>query len=105
MKFLRKLDRAIFPPGADPSWAWRRRMSFAGCGVLLWATVHAIAWTPDTARMVAILGFSVPGFVTNLGIYLGAAGVDAHLKRETDRKAEAVPVRTDAAVAAQGVKP
>lgn len=102
---LRKLDHAIFPPGSDPTWAWRRRMSFAGCAVFLWSIVYAIVWTADTARMTSILGFSVPGFSATLATYLGLAGLDAHLKRETDRKAEAVPVRTEAAVAAQGTTP
>lgn len=104
MKFWRRLDRAILPP-SDPKWAWRRRMAFAGCAVQLWAIVYAVAFTPDTARMTSILGFMVPGFAVNLGTYLGIAAVDAHNERETDRKAQAVPVRTEAAVAAQGVKP
>jgi hypothetical protein len=89
MSFLERLGDAIFT--GERSWAWRRRMAFAGCSVFLWGIVYAIRFEPDTARMTAILSFCVPGFGTTFAAYAGLAGLDDHLKRETARKAAVQP--------------
>lgn len=80
MSLWRLLGAAIFT--GERSWAWRRRVTFAGCTVFLYGIVYAIRFEPDHAWGAVILSQCSLGFLSTLGIYAGAAGYDDHQKRK-----------------------
>lgn len=79
------LSKAIFT--GERSWAWRRRMVFAGCAVFLGGVANSIWWDHDVAHATMVMSNCTTGFATTLATYVGLAVADEHLKRETDRKA------------------
>lgn len=79
--------QAIFPP-SDPTWAWRRRVTFAGCTMALSGVAKAQFFEPNHEWGAILLAQSWAAFGAILGLYLGLAVTDSHLKRETERKAE-----------------
>lgn len=76
----RALQHAIFT--GDRNWAWRRRMTFAGCAVALFGVLHAILWEPDHAWGAVVLTNCCALFGATLTIYAGLATVDDNLKRK-----------------------
>lgn len=80
--------QAIFPP-SDPNWAWRRRVAFAGCTMALSGVAKATWFEPNHEWGAILLAQSWAAFAATAGLYFGLAVTDAHLKRETERKAEA----------------
>jgi hypothetical protein len=85
MALWQALGNAIFT--GERTWAWRRRMVFAGCAVFLAGVVHSSWFDPDLAHATMVMTNCATGFGATLGIYVGLAVTDDHLKRETERKA------------------
>ncbi len=78
------LAGAVFT--GEKSWAWRRRMVFAGCATFLAGVIHAIWFDHDLAHATMVMTNCATGFGATLAIYVGLAVTDEHLKRETERK-------------------
>lgn len=87
MSVLRGLAASIFV--GDVTWAWRRRMAFAGCGVFLAGVVHSIFFDRDLAHAAMVMTNSVAGFGATLTIYAGLAVADDKFKRDTEAKTQA----------------
>lgn len=87
---LEKFGR-FFLPKSDPTWQWRRRLAFAGCGVGLWGMVHAIKFEPDHAWGAIVLAACSGFFVTCYGLYAGLSQIDAQQKRRIEADAAAAP--------------
>lgn len=81
------MGNAIFT--GERSWAWRRRMAFAGCGIFLAGCIHGIWVDPVLEHASMVLTNCITGFGATLTIYVGLAVTDEHLKRETERKERA----------------
>ena len=81
---------AVFPP-SDPAWAWRRRVIFAGCIMALLGVAKAQWFEADHSWGTVLLAQSWAAFAATAGLYLGLSVTDAHLKRETERKAAEAP--------------
>jgi hypothetical protein len=76
------LLRAIFV--GDPEWAWRRRVTFAGCAVALWGVIHAILFEPDHAWGAVVLTNCWAAFGATLTIYATLATYDKHSERKIE---------------------
>jgi N-acetylmuramoyl-L-alanine amidase len=50
----RALSSALFP-ASDPTWAWRRRMAFAGCGTFLAGIIHSTCFDFDIAHSSMVM--------------------------------------------------
>jgi ABC-type Fe3+-siderophore transport system permease subunit len=75
----RALSDAIFI--GDPNWAWRRRVTFAGCAVALAGVIHATWFDHDIAHASMVMTNSWTAFAATLAIYVGMSTGDDHLKR------------------------
>lgn len=77
------LSDAVFT--GERSWAWRRRVTFAGCAMAL-ACVAKAAWLePDKAWAAVLLAQSWAAFGATLALYAGLSTYDDHLKRKEPR--------------------
>ena len=79
------LLRAIFPH-SDPTWQWRRRMAFAGCGVFLSGILKVIWWSGDIAHDSMVMTNCAAGFGATLALYAGLAVADDKFKRDSEAK-------------------
>ena len=80
------IGNAIFT--GERSWAWRRRVIFAGCTLALASVVQAVWFEPDHAWGAVVLAQSWTAFGAVLAVYVGGALTDDHFKRESERKAQ-----------------
>ncbi len=80
------LHHAIFLPGSDPTWSWRRRMAFAGCAVFLSGVLKTIWWPGDIAHDSMVMTNCVTGFGATLALYAGLAVADDKFKRDSEAK-------------------
>lgn len=87
MSLWRLLGAAIFT--GERSFAWRRRVTFAGCAMALAGVAKAVWWTPDKQWAAVLLAQSWAAFGATLAVYVAAAGFDDHQKRKfgSDEKA------------------
>lgn len=91
MNALHQLAAAIFV--GDPRWAWRRRVTFAGCAVFLSGVVHSIFFDSDLAHASMVMTNCVAGFGATLTIYAGLSTADDHLRRKAGEDPAANAVR------------
>lgn len=81
------LRQAIFLPGSDPSWAWRRRMAFAGCAVFLSGILKVVWWpSGDLPHDTMVMANCATGFGATLALYAGLAVADDKFKRDSEAK-------------------
>ncbi len=80
----RALGAGIFT--GDRSWAWRRRVTFAGCAVFLAGIANSIWFDHDLAHATMVMTNCCVGFAGTLTIYAGLSTVDDHLQRVEDRR-------------------
>lgn len=80
VNFWRLIGHAVFT--GDRGWAWRRRVTFAGCATALACVVQATWFETDRQWAAVLLAQSWTAFGATLAIYVGAAGYDDHQKRK-----------------------
>lgn len=80
MSFWQRFSDAIFT--GERSWAWRRRITFAGCIVALASVAKAVWWESDKAWAAVLLAQSWAAFGATMALYVAAAGYDDHQKRK-----------------------
>lgn len=85
MNLLNRISHSIFT--GERSWAWRRRVTFAGCTMALAAVAKATWYEPDKAWAAVLLAQSWTAFGATLAVYFGATGFDEHQKRKLEQKA------------------
>lgn len=82
MSFLRTLQSAIFT--GDRDWAWRRRIVIVTVAACLAGLARCTYWPMDAVTVALVLGTYKEILVLVIGLYVGGAIADAHLKRKTD---------------------